>query len=163
MIVGSKSLKHHTAIQALFMAWYNFARKNKAGADACDGQWVKRPRMDDQRTNREGGRSVSRFVTSTPRERILAGVLSLVYIGGWALAGYAYSIRIEDHWPARVFWVVGATWFAIMLVLPLVVACLFFGIDRSPAWIRGRFSLRTLLIAITLVAVGLRVIVSLVK
>ena len=26
----SKSLKHHTAMQALFVAWYNFARKNEA-------------------------------------------------------------------------------------------------------------------------------------
>ena len=98
-------------------------------------------------------------ITSTPRERILAGVLSLVYIGGWALAVYADSIRIEDHWPARVFWVVFATWIAIMLVLPLVAACWFFGIDRSPAWMRGRFSLRALLIVITLVAVVFGVIV----
>ena len=26
----SKSLKHHTAMQALFVAWYNFARKHEA-------------------------------------------------------------------------------------------------------------------------------------
>jgi hypothetical protein len=26
----SKSLRHHTAIQALFVAWYNLCRKNKA-------------------------------------------------------------------------------------------------------------------------------------
>jgi IS1 family transposase len=26
----SKSLKHHAAMQALFVAWYNFARKNEA-------------------------------------------------------------------------------------------------------------------------------------
>jgi hypothetical protein len=26
----SESLKHHTAMQALFVAWYNFARKNAA-------------------------------------------------------------------------------------------------------------------------------------
>jgi hypothetical protein len=25
----SKSLRHHTAMQALFVAWYNFARKNE--------------------------------------------------------------------------------------------------------------------------------------
>jgi hypothetical protein len=25
----SKSLKHHTAMQALFVAWYNFARKHE--------------------------------------------------------------------------------------------------------------------------------------
>jgi hypothetical protein len=140
--------------------------------------------MDDQRTDRESGKSVAGLdgdvegfgdavdqdaaaelpwegpsITSTPRERILAGVLSLVYIGGWALTIYAYSNRIEDHWPARVFWVVFATWVAIMLPLPLVAACWFFGIDRSPAWMRGRFSLRTLLIVITLVAVVLGVIV----
>jgi hypothetical protein len=94
---------------------------------------------------------------------MLAGVLSLVYVGGWAFAGYSHSIGLEDRWPARVYWVVGATWFAIMLVLPFVVVCLFAGIDRSPAWIRGRFSLRALLIVITIVAVGLGVIASLVK
>jgi hypothetical protein len=26
----SKSLRHHTAMQALFVAWYNFARKHEA-------------------------------------------------------------------------------------------------------------------------------------
>jgi hypothetical protein len=26
----SKSLRHHTAMQALFIAWYNFARKREA-------------------------------------------------------------------------------------------------------------------------------------
>jgi hypothetical protein len=116
--------------------------------------------MDDQRDDREGGRSVSGFVTSTPRERVLAGVLFLVYVGGWALAVYASSLRIEDHWPARVFWVVFATWFAIMLVLPLVAVCWFFGgIAGSPAWLRGRFSLRAVLIVMTLVAVVFGVIV----
>jgi hypothetical protein len=115
--------------------------------------------MDDQRTNRESGNSV-KWITSTPRERILAGVLFLVYIGGWALAIYAGSIRIEDHWPARVFGVVFATWFAIMLVLPLVAVCWFFGgIAGSPAWLRGRLSLRALLIVMTLIAVVFGVIV----
>src|SRR4051812_29591946 len=111
------------------------------------------PRMDDQRTNRKSGDSV-KWITSTPRERTLAGVLSLVYIGGWALAGYASLIRIEDHWPARVFGVVVAIWFAIMMVLPLVAVCWFFsGKAGSPAWLLGRFSLRTLLIAMTLMAI----------
>src|SRR4051794_9917814 len=49
--------------------------------------------MDDQRADRESSGSVKRF-TSTHRERILAGVLSLVYIGGWAFAGYGISTRI---------------------------------------------------------------------
>jgi hypothetical protein len=123
--------------------------------------------MDDQITDRESGSSVSPFgpprITSTPRQRILAGVLSLTYIGGWALAGYGMSNRIEDHWPARVFWPVFATWFAIMLVLPLVALCWLIGIDRSPAWMRGRVSLHALLIVFTLVAVGLGVIASLAK
>ena len=26
----SKSLRHHTAMQALFVAWYNFSRKHEA-------------------------------------------------------------------------------------------------------------------------------------
>jgi hypothetical protein len=26
----SKSLRHHAAMQAIFVAWYNFARKNEA-------------------------------------------------------------------------------------------------------------------------------------
>jgi hypothetical protein len=115
--------------------------------------------MDDQRDDRESGADMRPSITSTPRERILAGVLFLVYIGGWALAGYDYSTRLEDRWPARVYWVVAATYFVIMLMLPLVAACWFFGIDRSPAWMRGRFSLRAVLIALTLVAVGLGVIV----
>jgi cation transport ATPase len=119
--------------------------------------------MDDQRNVRESGSSVNRLVKSTPRERLLAGVLSLVYIGGWALTVYASSIRIEDHWPARVFWMAGATWFAMMLVLPLMAVCLFFGGDVRPAWLRGRFSLRTLLIVTTLVAVVFGVIVLLTK
>ena len=126
-----------------------------------------RPRMDDQGTNRGGEGSVSEWerprITSTPRQRILAAVLFLVYIGGWVLAAYVMPMRPEDHWPARVFWVVFATWLAIMLVLPLVAMCWFAGIDRSPAWVRGRFSLRALLIAITLVAVVLGAIVYAVR
>jgi hypothetical protein len=116
--------------------------------------------MDDQRPDQEGGESMKPRITSTPRERVLAGVLSLVYIGLWALARYASSIRIEDHWPARVFWVVFATWFSIMVLLPFVVVCWFVGIDRSPAWLRGRFSLRALIIAMTVVAVVLGIIVA---
>ena len=109
--------------------------------------------MDDQGTNRESGDSV-KWITSTPRERILAGVLFLVYIGGWVVAVYAGSIRLEDHWPARLFGVALATWWLIMLVLPLVAVCWFFGgIAGSPAWMRARFSLRALLIVMTLVAV----------
>jgi hypothetical protein len=115
--------------------------------------------MDNQRANRESGDSV-KWITSTLRERILAGVLFLVYIGGWALAVYADSIRLEDHWPARVFGVAFATWWLIMLVLPLVAVCWFFGgIAGSPAWLRGRFSLRALLILSTLVAVVFGLIV----
>src|SRR5262245_52312958 len=115
--------------------------------------------MDDQRTEREGNGNVKWF-TSTPRERILAGVLCLVYIGGWALAGYGISIRLEDIWPARVFFVVFAIWFATMLVLPLVAVCWFFGGRKgSPAWFRGRFSLRALLIVITLAAIAFGAIV----
>jgi hypothetical protein len=109
--------------------------------------------MDDQSPDREGGQNVKWF-TSTPRERIFAVVLFGVYIGGWVLAVYADSHRIEDHWPARVFWVAFATWYAMMLVLPLVAVCWFFGGRAgSPAWFRGRFSLRALLIVITLAAV----------
>src|SRR5262245_53286199 len=111
--------------------------------------------MDDQRTNRESGGSV-KWITSTPRERILAGVLSLVYIGGWALAIYAFSNRPEERWPDRFFWVSFVACWSVMMVLPPVIVCWFFsGIAGSPAWFRGRFSLRTLLIAATLVTVVL--------
>jgi hypothetical protein len=113
--------------------------------------------MDDQRTDPESGVDMRPSITSMPRERILAGVLFLVYIGGWTLAGYLS--RLEDSWPARVYWVAFVTWCAIMLVLPLVAVCLFFGIDRSPALVRGRFSIRAVLIAITLVAVVLGAII----
>lgn len=116
-------------------------------------------KMDDQSTNREDSGRVKRM-TSTSGERFLAGVLSLIYIGGWVLAGYALSIRIEDHWPARVFWVVFATWFAIMLALPLVAVCWFVsGVAASPAWFRARVSLRALLIVMTLIAITFGVIV----
>ena len=119
--------------------------------------------MNDQRKDRESGesvREVAPWFTSTRRERVLAGVLALVYLGGWALAGYAHSIHLDELWPARVFWVAMVAWFAIMLVLPLVVVCWFFaGIDRSPGWLRGRFSLHALLILITFAAVVLGAIV----
>jgi hypothetical protein len=48
----SKSLRHHTAMQALFVAWYNLAREHEAlkGNTSSDGQRA-RPRMDDQRTD----------------------------------------------------------------------------------------------------------------
>jgi hypothetical protein len=116
--------------------------------------------MDDQRTDRESGRSVRRLVKSTPRERILASILFLVYIGLWALAVYGDSNRIDDHWPAPLFWVVFAAWYAMMLVLPLVAVCWFFGgIAGSPALLRGQFSLRSLLIAMTLAAIVFGVIV----
>jgi hypothetical protein len=57
----SKSLRHHAAMQALFVAWYNFGRKHETlkgntPAMASDGQRAKRPRMDDQRADRAGGR-----------------------------------------------------------------------------------------------------------
>jgi hypothetical protein len=29
----SKSLKHHVAMRAIFVAWYNFSRKNEAPKD----------------------------------------------------------------------------------------------------------------------------------
>jgi hypothetical protein len=120
------------------------------------------PRMDDQRTDRDRDWNLDTpRITSTSRERIFAAVLTLVYIAGWVLIGYGISIRIENLWPARVFWVVYATYISIMLVLPLVAACWFFGIDRSPAWMRGRFSLRALLIVTTLAAVVFGVIVLL--
>jgi hypothetical protein len=123
--------------------------------------------MNDQRKDRKGGESVSEvapWFTSTRRERILAGGLALVYLAGWTLAGYAHSIRLDELWPARVFWVVFAAWLATMLVLPLVVVCWFFaGIDRSPGWLRGRFSVHALLILITLVAIVLGAIVGVVE
>ena len=123
--------------------------------------------MNDQEADREDGESVNQaapWFTSTRRERILAGGLALVYLGGWALGGYADSIGLDELWPARVFWVAWAAWLAIMLVLPLVVVCWFFaGIDRSPGWLRGRFSLHALLILITIIAVVMGAIVGVVE
>ena len=49
------------------------------------------------------------------------------------------------------------TYFAIMLVLPMAIVLLFFGIVRSR--LRGRFSLRTLLIVTTFLSVALGMIV----
>jgi hypothetical protein len=122
--------------------------------------------MDDQKTDRESGGNVDPFaprITSTPRERVLGVALCLVYIGGWVFIFYAMSNRLEDRGPARVFWVAYATWFVMMLVLPLAAVCLLTGIDRGPAWMRGRFSLRGLLIVMTLVAIVLGVIASLAR
>jgi len=45
--------------------------------------------MDDQRTDQNDGWGEGPRITSRPRERIWAAVLTLVYIGGWVLAGYA--------------------------------------------------------------------------
>lgn len=115
--------------------------------------------MDNQSAKPEVGGNVSPFIKSSPRERVVAGVLTLVYLTGWALTGYAYSIRIEDHWPVRLLWVASAAWFAVMLVLPLVVVLLFFGGPTNPAWLRVRFSFRALLILLTLAAVGFGLVV----
>jgi hypothetical protein len=55
--------------------------------------------------------------------------------------------------------VICAGWFAVMLVLPLLIVFWFIGIGRSPAWGRGRFSLRALMIIMTLFAVVFGVVV----
>jgi hypothetical protein len=49
----SKSLRHHTAMQSLFVAWYNFARKHETlkGATPAMASKLNGPRMDDQRTD----------------------------------------------------------------------------------------------------------------
>lgn len=115
--------------------------------------------MDEQRDEREVGERV-KWIRSTRRERLLAFVLSLVYAGGWGLAIYAGSNRLEDQWPARVFAVVFAIWFLFMLVLPLVIVCWFFGGRAgSPAWLRGQFTTRALLILTTIAAIALGAIV----
>jgi hypothetical protein len=81
-----KSLKHHNEIQALFVAWYNFARENEAlngalkGAKPSDGQWVERPRMDDQRTTGAGCGSSTKMTDSTYPE--FEGKTLLVCLNG---------------------------------------------------------------------------------
>ena len=89
------------------------------------------------------------YQTTNPalRNRPLAGVLALVYVALFALAGYLESIRIEDYWPTWLLIVGGVTWFAIMMVLPFVVLRYFFGLYLSLLWqpLR-RFSLRAMLL-----------------
>ncbi|MGD9632041.1 MAG: hypothetical protein AB7G28_15195 [Pirellulales bacterium] len=122
--------------------------------------------MSDPSTDRESGKRLGKIaprITSTPRERIIGAVLFLIYLGALLLNGYAYSVHFENLWPARVVWVVRATCLAVLLVMPVVAVCWLIGIDRSPAWMRGRISLRALVILFTLAAVVLGVIASLVK
>jgi hypothetical protein len=81
------------------------------------------------------------------RNRKLAGVLALVYVALFAIAGYLESIRIESYWPTWLFAVGSAAWVAIMLVLPFVVVRYFFGLDLSLLWqALRRFSLRSMLL-----------------
>ena len=54
-----------------------------------------------------------------PRKRVLAGGLCMIYVALMGLAFYLESTGGVDHWPLWALWVAGATWGAIMLVLPV--------------------------------------------
>src|SRR5688572_23247679 len=84
------------------------------------------------------------------RNRSLAGVLSLIYVALFALAGYLESARIDDYWPTWALWAAGVIWFAIMLVLPFLVLQYFFGLDLSPLW---RLSPRKMLFYVLFIGV----------
>jgi hypothetical protein len=103
--------------------------------------------MGDQGMNRENSGTMDRVIIPGLRNRKLAGVLALVYVALFALAGYLESIRIEDYWPTWLLIVGAVTWIAIMLVLPFLVVQYFFGLDISLLWrpLR-RFSLRAMLL-----------------
>lgn len=81
------------------------------------------------------------------RNRKLAVVLALVYVALFALVRYLESIRFEDYWPNWLLIVGGASWLAIMIVLPFLVVRYFFGLDLSRLWQPlWRFSLRSMLL-----------------
>lgn len=98
--------------------------------------------MDDQRTDRVG-KSDLRIIKSTRRDRIVAGVLALVYAALMALAFYLESIRIETYWPTWLLWVGGVAGFTTLVVLPFLVVRYFFWGDLTPF---RRFSLRKLML-----------------
>jgi len=106
-------------------------------------------RMDDQGTTRTG-RIVSLFIKSSPRDRVVAGILTLVYAALWALALYLQSIRIEDYWPKWALWAGGLGGMAVMIVLPLLAVRYFFGIQLDSLW---QFSLRKMLIGVVWISV----------
>ena len=106
--------------------------------------------MDDQRATRTGGGIVSLFIKSSPRDRVVAGILTLVYAALWAIALYLQSIRIEDYWPKWALWAGGLGGTAIMIVLPLLAVRYFFGIQLDSLW---RFSLRKMLVGVVWISV----------
>ena len=61
-------------MQALFVAWYNFARKHETlkGQNASDGQQLNGPRMDDQRTDRESGEVTFAHICDYEDDAIIA-------------------------------------------------------------------------------------------
>jgi hypothetical protein len=68
-------------MQALFVAWYNFARKDGAlKAQSPASQQPYGSRMDDQRTDRESGGSMTEMTDSTYPD--FEGKTLLVYLNG---------------------------------------------------------------------------------
>lgn len=98
--------------------------------------------MDIQRANPETGKFDFRIIKSTRRDRIVAGVLAVIYAALMALGFYLASIRIETYWPVWLLWVGGVAGFATLLVLPFLVVRYFFWGDLTPLW---RFSLRKMM------------------
>ena len=86
-----------------------------------------------------------------PRNRVLAGILSLVYVALMAFTFYLESTSVEKHWPTWVLIVAGVTWGAIMIGLSFLVVKYFFGLDlRGRHW---QFSLRKMLLGVPVISV----------
>lgn len=112
-------------------------------ACAAGSNLLRIRKMDNQRATSESGKFDFRFIKSTRRDRIVAGVLALVYAALMALAFYLESIHIEAYWPKWLLWVGGVTGFATLMVLPFLVVRYFFWGDLTPL---RRFSLRRLML-----------------
>lgn len=90
---------------------------------------------------------MNQHTTPAPRNRIVAGVLFLVYVALMAIAFYLESTGGVDHWPSWALWMAGVTWGTLCLGLPFFVVKYFFGLNlmQGRPW---RFSLRAMLLGV---------------
>jgi hypothetical protein len=126
-----------------FKLWYDLRKARSQTLANDDDVRIGEPRTGEPKVEMANWRNEIKVVKSTRRQRVLAGVLLLVYVALMALAFYLESIKIEDRWPVWLLWVGGVIGFAILLVLPFVVVALFFGIHGM--FIPRRFTLRRML------------------